>query len=165
MSFFLDAYALDAIREGRFDFAYGPHPLLALLLFAAIPAVVWLLYRRTSRPLTTRWKTLLICLRSSVLILLLLMLMRPVITAYQGKPQETWLAVIVDDSASMQIADAGGGNTRQQAVTEALYGDGGILGALADRYQVRTFAFGPSVRRINDSSEFSAEANTSGLQQ
>ncbi|HLT64596.1 MAG TPA: hypothetical protein VKZ92_08745, partial [Pseudohongiella sp.] len=113
----------------------------------------------------TRWKTLLICLRSAVLMLLLLMLMRPVITTYQVNPQETWLAVIVDDSASMQIADAGGGNTRQQAVTEALYGDGGILGALADRYQVRTFAFGQSVRRINDSSEFSAEANTSGLQQ
>ena len=165
MSFFLDAHVIEAIREGRFAFAYGPHPLLALLLFVLIPVVVWFLYKRTSRPLTPRWKTLLIGLRSAVLMLLLLMLMRPVITTFQVNPQETWLAVLVDDSASMQIADAGGGSTRQQAVTAALYGEEGILAALAERYQVRTFAFGQSLRRINDQGEFSAESNASGLQQ
>lgn len=165
MSFFLDAHVIEAIREGRFDFAYSPHPLLALLLFVLIPVLVWFLYKRTSRPLTPRWKTLLISLRSAVLMLLLLMLMRPVITTFQVNPQETWLAVLVDDSASMQIADAGGGNSRQQAVTAALYGEEGILAALAERYQVRTFAFGQSLRRINDQGEFSAESNASGLQQ
>lgn len=165
MSFFLDAYVIDAIREGRFDFAYGPHPLVALLLFALIPALVWLLYRRTTRVLTPRWKTLLITLRSAVLMILLLMLMRPVITTFEVNPQETWLAVLVDDSASMQIADAAGGSTRQQAVASALYGDDGILSALAERYQVRTFAFGQSLRRINDQGEFSADANASSLEQ
>jgi uncharacterized membrane protein len=165
MSFFLDAHVIEAIREGRFDFAYGPHPLLALLLFVLIPVLVWFLYKRTSRPLTPRWKTLLISLRSAVLMLLLLMLMRPVITTFQVNPQETWLAVLVDDSASMQIADAGGDNTRQQAVTAALYGEEGILAALAERYQVRTFAFGQSLRRINDQGEFNAESNASSLQQ
>lgn len=165
MSFFLDAYVIDAIREGRFDFAYGPHPLVALLLFALIPALVWLLYRRTTRVLTPRWKTLLITLRSAVLMILLLMLMRPVITTFEVNPQETWLAVLVDDSASMQIADAAGGSTRQQAVASALYGDDGILSALSERYQVRTFAFGQSLRRINDQGEFSADANASSLEQ
>lgn len=165
MSFFLDAYVMEAIREGRFDFAYGPHPLITLLLFALIPVLVWFLYRRTTRPLTSRWKTLLITLRSAVLMILLLMLMRPVITTFQVNPQETWLAVLVDDSASMQIADAGGGSTRQQAVASALYGDNGILAALSERYQVRTFAFGQSLRRINDQNEFNAEANASSLEQ
>ncbi len=165
MSFFLDAYVIDAIREGRFDFAYGPHPLVALLLFALIPALVWLLYRRTTREISPRWKTLLITLRSAALMILLLMLMRPVITTFEVNPQETWLAVLVDDSASMQIADAAGGSTRQQAVASALYGEDGILSSLAERYQVRTFAFGQSLRRINDQAEFSADANASSLEQ
>lgn len=165
MSFFWDAYVIEAIREGRFDFAYGPHPLLALLLFALIPVLVWWLYRRTTRPLSSRWKTLLITLRSAVLAILLLMLMRPVITTFEVNPQQTWLAVLVDDSASMQIADAAGGTTRQQAVASALYGDNGILASLSERYQVRTFAFGQSLRRINDQNEFSADANASSLEQ
>ncbi|MDP2283466.1 MAG: hypothetical protein Q8L06_04950 [Pseudohongiella sp.] len=165
MSFFLDAYVLDAIRDGRFDFAYGPHPLISLLLFLLIPAVVWFLYRRTTRPITRRWKNLLIGLRSAVLMLLLLLLMRPIITTFEVNPQETYLAVLVDDSASMQIADVAGFESRQQAVTDALYGENGIVAGLADRYQVRTFAFNQSLRRVSDASDLTAQGNSSGLEQ
>lgn len=165
MSFFLDAYVWDAIRDGRFDFAYGPHPLIALLLFALIPALVWFLYRRTTRPITRRWKNLLVGLRSAVLMLLLLLLMRPVITTFEVNPQETYLAVLVDDSASMQIADVPGFESRQQAVADALYGEGGIVAGLADRYQVRTFAFNQSLRRISDAEDLTAQGNDSGLEQ
>ncbi|MDP3518923.1 MAG: hypothetical protein Q8S94_17340 [Pseudohongiella sp.] len=165
MSFFLDAYVLDAIRDGRFDFAYGPHPLISLLLFLLIPAVVWFLYRRTTRPITRRWKNLLIGLRSAVLMLLLLLLMRPIITTFEVNPQETYLAVLVDDSASMQIADVTGFESRQQAVTDALYGENGIVAGLADRYQVRTFAFNQSLRRVSDVSDLTAQGNSSSLEQ
>ncbi|MDO8910141.1 MAG: hypothetical protein Q7W55_16765 [Pseudohongiella sp.] len=165
MSFFLDAYVIDAIRDGRFAFAYGPHPLIVLLLLALIPALVWFLYRRTTRPLTPRWKSFLVGLRSAVLILLLFMLMRPIITTFQVNPQETYLAVLVDDSASMQITDTPGAVSRQQAVTNTLYGDNGILAGLSERYQVRTFAFNQSVRRVSDAAELRAEGNASGLDQ
>jgi len=165
MSFFLDAYVWDAIRDGRFDFAYGPHPLIALLLFALIPVLVWFLYRRTTRPITRRWKNLLVGLRSAVLMLLLLLLMRPVITTFEVNPQETYLAILVDDSASMQIADVPGFESRQQAVADALYGEGGIVVGLADRYQVRTFAFNQSLRRISDAEDLTAQGNASGLEQ
>jgi len=165
MSFFLDAYVWDAIRDGRFDFAYGMHPLIALLLFALIPALVWFLYRRTTRPITRRWKNLLVGLRTAVLMLLLLLLMRPVITTFEVNPQETYLAVLVDDSASMQIADVPGFESRQQAVADALYGAGGIVAGLADRYQVRTFAFNQSLRRISGAEDLTAQGNASGLEQ
>lgn len=165
MSFFWDAYVWDAIRDGRFDFAYGPHPFIAVVLFLLIPLLVWLLYRRTTRPVTRRWKNLLIGLRSAVLMLLLLLLMRPVITTFEVNPQETYLAVLVDDSASMQIADVAGFESRQQAVADALYGEGGIVEGLADRYQVRTFAFNQTVRRVSGAEELTAQGNASGLEQ
>jgi uncharacterized membrane protein len=165
MSFFWDAYVWDAIRDGRFDFAYGPHPFIAIVLFLLIPLVVWFLYRRTTRPVTRRWKNLLIGLRSAVLMLLLLLLMRPVITTFEVNPQETYLAVLVDDSASMQIADVAGFESRQQAVADALYGEGGIVEGLADRYQVRTFAFNQTVRRVSGAEDLTAQGNASGLEQ
>lgn len=165
MSFFWDAYVWDAIRDGRFDFAYGPHPFIAVALFLLIPPLVWLLYRRTTRPVTRRWKNLLIGLRSAVLMLLLLLLMRPVITTFEVNPQETYLAVLVDDSASMRIADVAGFESRQQAVADALYGEGGIVEGLADRYQVRTFAFNQTVRRVSGAEELTAQGNASGLEQ
>jgi uncharacterized membrane protein len=165
MSFFWDAYVWDAIRDGRFDFAYGPHPFIAVVLFLLIPLLVWFVYRRTTRPVTRRWKNLLIGLRSAVLMLLLLLLMRPVITTFEVNPQETYLAVLVDDSASMQIGDVAGFESRQQAVADALYGEGGIVEGLADRYQVRTFAFNQTVRRVSGAEDLTAQGNASGLEQ
>ena len=165
MSFFWDAYVWDAIRDGRFDFAYGPHPFIAVVLFLLIPLLVWFVYKRTTRPVTRRWKNLLIGLRSAVLMLLLLLLMRPVITTFQVNPQETYLAVLVDDSASMQIGDVAGFESRQQAVADALYGAGGIVEGLADRYQVRTFAFNQTVRRVSGAEDLTAQGNASGLEQ
>jgi uncharacterized membrane protein len=165
MSFFWDAYVWDAIRDGRFDFAYGPHPFIAIVLFLLIPLLVWFVYRRTTRPVTRHWKNLLIGLRSAVLMLLLLLLMRPVITTFEVNPQETYLAVLVDDSASMQIGDVAGFQSRQQAVADALYGEGGIVEGLADRYQVRTFAFNQTVRRVSGAEDLTAQGNASGLEQ
>ena len=165
MSFFWDAYVWDAIRDGRFDFAYGPHPFIAIVLFLLIPLLVWFVYRRTTRPVTRHWKNLLIGLRSAVLMLLLLLLMRPVITTFEVNPQETYLAVLVDDSASMQIGDVAGFESRQQAVADALYGEGGIVEGLADRYQVRTFAFNQTVRRVSGTEDLTAQGNASGLEQ
>src|SRR5690554_877664 len=170
MNFFLEAYAWEAIRDGRFSFAYGPHPLIALVLLALVPVAVWWLYRRTTRPLTPRWKALLIGLRSVALVLILLMLMRPVATTWQVNPQETYLAVLVDNSESMQITDLPNGQSRIDAVNNALFGaqaaggsQGGIVESLAERYQVRTFGFGRDLQRISSADELDATDNVSRL--
>lgn len=165
MSFFLDAYAIEAIQNGQFSFAYGPHPVLAVLLFLALPAIIWLLYRNTTRTLPPRWKALLITLRSLIAIVLLFMLLRPVITTWQVNPQETYLAVLVDDSESMQIPDLAGEQRRLDAVTNELFSDNGILAPLAERYQVRTFAFNKQLRRISEAGQLSAEGNASRIDQ
>ena len=165
MSFFLDANAIEAIQNGQFYFAYAPHPVLAVLLFMVLPVLVWLLYLNTTRPLTPRWKTLLITIRSLIAIVLLFMLLRPVITTWQVNPQETYVAVLVDDSESMQIPDLAGEQRRRDAVAAELYADNGILSPLAERYQVRTFAFNNQLRRISGADELTAQGNASRLDQ
>ena len=97
-----------AFAEGNVDFAYGISPLLFLVLVGLIVAGVWLTYLKTTRPLSPPWKAFLVGLRSSVLVLLLFCLLRPVITTLQVSPQETYLGVIIDDSQSMAITDMAG---------------------------------------------------------
>ena len=121
---------LTALEDGTFTFAYGISPWLFALLVVLITIGVWFVYRKTTRQLSTPWKAFFIGIRSSVLVLLLFCLLRPVVTTLQVSPQETYLAVLIDDSQSMAIADLPDGQTRQAAVEEQLY-ENGLLDGLS----------------------------------
>ena len=143
---FIDQNLLQAIEEGRFTFAYGVSPFVFLLIVVGLVAVVWFTYRKTTRPITPGWKAFFIGLRSSVLVLLLFCLLRPVITTTQVTPQETYLGVLIDDSESMQVEDQSG-QARAEAVS-ALLLENGYLDQLAENFQVRTFRFDNETNRI-----------------
>lgn len=155
---------LAAIQEGTFSFAYGISPYLFGLLVILIIAGVWFTYARTTRPLSTGWKSLFVGLRSLVLILLLFCLLRPVITTMQVSPQETYLAVLIDDSQSMSIADLAGAQTRRDGVAEALYEDG-LLDNLSDSFQIRSFRFDKETQRIAGRDGLGQEGTTSSIDQ
>ena len=136
-----------AFAEGNVDFAYGISPLLFLVLVGLIVAGVWLTYLKTTRPLSPPWKAFLVGLRSSVLVLLLFCLLRPVITTLQVSPQETYLGVIIDDSQSMAITDMAGERSRQDALRENFFG-AGVIDDLAENFQIRSFRFDKQTERI-----------------
>ena len=165
MKYLLDQHAIDAIQEGRFSFAYGISPWLFALIAVALIALVWLLYRKTTRNLSPGWKGSLITLRSVVLLLLLFCLLRPVVTTEQVVPQESYLAVLIDDSQSMSIEDVSAGRSRADAVAQLLYEGGGILEPLADSFQVRTFRFDKDTQRVTDSAGLSAAGTASSIDQ
>lgn len=165
MNFLIDQHYLDAIREGRFSFAYGVNPWLALLIVAGLVGVVWWSYLKTTRTLSTAWKTGLVTLRSLVLVLLFVCLLRPVVTTEQVVPQETYLAVLVDDSQSMSIPDLSGGQTRAAAVSELLYGTSGIIEQLSESFQVRTFRFDKTTQRVSEPGALTAAGTASSLDQ
>lgn len=151
-----------ALSEGRFTFASDLPGFIMLFLLLAVPLVTWYLYGRTTRALSHRDRTILTALRASALILLLLMLFRPVIQEWETNPQETYLAILIDDSQSMQIQDdANATQTRTQAVQNAL--SPAVLTSLREQYQVRTFAFGREARRLNSPTGLSAADNRSDL--
>ena len=136
-----------AFAQGNVDFAYGISPLLFLVLVGLIVAGVWLTYLKTTRPLSPPWKAFLGGLRSSVLVLLLFCLLRPVITTLQVSPQETYLGVIIDDSQSMAITDMSGERSRQDALRENFF-DAGVIDDLAENFQIRSFRFDKQTERI-----------------
>ncbi len=144
---FTEPNLFTALSEGNLSFAYGISPFLFLVFVVLIIAAVWLTYWKTTRPLSTGWKSFLVATRSSVLVLILFCLLRPVITTTQVSPQETYLGVIFDDSQSMSITDMSGSTSRSAAVNDTLV-DGGVLDDLSQSFQLRSFRFDKQAERI-----------------
>ncbi len=155
---------LSAIQSGNFSFAYGVPLWVFALLVIMIIAGVWLTYIKTTRPLTPVWKGLLVANRSSILILLLFCLLRPVMSTVQVSPQETYLGVLFDDSQSMAIADLASGQTRQDAV-EQLFFEDGLLEQLGESFQLRSFRFDKTTSRISDLDGLGQDGTTSSIEQ
>ncbi len=153
-----------AFTEGSLSFAYGLSPFVFLLIAIAACVAVWFTYRKTTRPLTTGWKTFFIALRSSVLVLLLFLLLRPVVTTLQVSPQETYLGVIIDDSQSMAIADMPGGESRTDAMQRALFSRG-VIDELSESFQIRSFRFDKQAERIADETELDEGGTASSISQ
>jgi len=153
-----------ALAEGNLTFAYGVSPWMFGLAVIVIIVAVWASYLKTTRPLSPAWKTFFVVLRSSVLVLLLFCLLRPVITTLQISPQETYLGVLVDDSQSMSIADEAGGESRQSAVQERVL-DSEVLAELDEAFQLRNFRFDGSTERISDVGDLALEGTASAVDQ
>ena len=80
-----------------------------------------------------------------MLSILLFCLLRPVITTLQVAPQETYLAVLIDDSQSMAIADMPAGQTGEACAK--------VLWRRSPRragreFQIRSFRFDKTAERI-----------------
>lgn len=153
-----------ALSDGSLTFAYGISPMLFAVLVVLIIAAVWASYYRTTRPLSTGWKTAFITLRSAVLVLLLFCLLRPIVTTTQVSPQETYLAVLMDNSQSMTVADMPGDQTRMAAV-QSEFVDNGVLDELAESFQLRNFSFDKQTRRIISLDEEGEAGTASSIDQ
>lgn len=116
--------------------------LTVLLVVAAVAGVVWL-YAREASPAGAMYRTLLIVLRLTALALVLVMLSGLLLSATrQGQPR---LVVLVDRSASMELATKPSNASRLTAVQDWLLQDEGeVLRAWNDNYalELRSVADG-----------------------
>ncbi len=87
-------------------------------------------------------------LRVATLALLLFCLFRPVLVVKAAVSQQNFLAVLVDDSRSMQIADWNGKPRADFIRQEFVDPASAVSKALSDRFVVRTFRFSSAANRI-----------------
>jgi uncharacterized membrane protein len=110
-----------------------------ILLAAALLALVIYVYRREGR--SRGVKIALGVVRSLILAFLLVLLNRPLLTLGQSRTEPSILAVMVDDSISMRVRDAGGAG-RLEAVAKTLAAsDRALLNELSKKHQVRLYRF------------------------
>ena len=134
----------------RGTLAFGadwPTYLIALLALAvAVPALLGTLRLRAG--LRPRDRVVLVTLRGLAVLLVLGCLARPALLLSAAAPQRNVVAVLLDDSRSMQIADVGEANgTRADAVRARFAADGALMRALGDRFVVRTYRFSRTAER------------------
>ncbi|MGE5199447.1 MAG: FixH family protein, partial [Rhodospirillaceae bacterium] len=108
-------------------------------------AAVWV-YRRPGRA-PGRSRAALLALRLSALAVFLFALLRPVLVVRTVEPERNVLAVLVDGSRSMDIADLDA-RPRSAFVRDTLGPSGALRAALARRFAIRDFAFASTARRV-----------------
>ncbi len=134
---FLLGSSVWAFRSGELGFARGwPMWLFWALLLAGVLAIGATLLRRQlswPRALTLG------ALQAAFLALALVLLWRPVLNVEEIKDRENVVAVLIDDSGSMNSPENDGGPTRRAQAVEAL--DDGVLQAIGERSDLRLFSF------------------------
>ncbi len=91
-------------------------------------------------------------LETGMVALLLFLLWHPALSVATLRPQQNVVAVLVDNSKSMAIADSGG--TREAAAKKAL--NDGLLKGLGEKFQVRLYEFGKEPERIPNADSLNA---------
>ncbi|HXC32689.1 MAG TPA: glutamine amidotransferase [Verrucomicrobiae bacterium] len=125
-----------------------PWWVFVILVLAAGAGLAWLI--RAKLPGAARqvrnWRVWVIwSLQFALAALVLLLLWQPAVLVAELRPQQNIIAVLVDDSRSMSIADAGGGATREAAAIKSL--EGGVLDQLGKKFQVRVYRMDRQISR------------------
>ena len=147
---FLFKYPSLVFTKGRFVLlGAGPAWLLAVLAVAAAGGLALLIRwrQRTATVELRTWRAWAIWgMQSAMVALVLLLLWRPAMIVSELNSQQNIIAVVVDDSRSMSIADSGG-KTREAAAIEVL--KNGVLAGLQKRFQTRVYRLGGKVTAVD----------------
>ncbi len=148
---FLFKYPSPVFTRGRFVLLGSWPAWLLVVLIAAAGGGLALLIRRRLRdaaPKMQSWRAWVIWgLQSTLLALILFLLWEPAMSVSELSSQQNIIAVVVDDSRSMSIADSDG-KTREAAALAAL--EGGLLAELRRRFQTRIYRLGSQLTRVHD---------------
>src|ERR1017187_9420990 len=144
-------YPVSLFQKGHFVFL-TPWPLwlMAVGIVVAAGMLFWHIHRNHGmlsglRPMAI-W-----LLETAMAALLLFLLWHPALSVATLKPQQNVIAVLVDNSRTMAIADASG---TREAAAAALVKD--VLPALTGRFQVRLYEFGKEPQRIQKPEQLTA---------
>jgi len=144
---FFFEYSPAMFAQGDIRWAAWTGSFVAAAVTAVAIAAAVVSYRAGAR-LSLRDRLVLTTLRVAMLLLVLACLFRPVLVVRAAVPQQNVVGVLLDDSRSMQIADADG--QPRAAYVQSAFGalDAGPLKTLADRFTVRVFRFSSTATRV-----------------
>ncbi|HZJ33581.1 MAG TPA: hypothetical protein VFD21_18545 [Vicinamibacterales bacterium] len=144
----LFSYSPFVFRQGEFRFDLTPASLAAALLVGVVAAGAVLTYKRVRvNEGRIRDRVVLTTLRLLALAVVLFCLFRPTLVVRAAVDQQNVVAVLLDDSRSMQIPDQGT-QARGQFVRSQFAPDGALMKSLSDKFLVRVFRFSSTAGRL-----------------
>jgi uncharacterized membrane protein len=139
-------------QQGEFRLSPSDGSYVAAVLAVVAVFLTVFTYRGLAARGRLRDRVVLTALRIATICLVLFCLFRPVLVVKAAVPQQNFLAVVIDDSRSMQIADWG---TEQRGafVRQAFGKDAALIKALSERFVLRTFRFSAAASRLGSPDE------------
>jgi uncharacterized membrane protein len=131
---------------------YVPAAAWNVLLLLLIVAWVWYVYRREAT--SPRFRLITGAIRLAVMLLVLALLNRPMFSLTQTRTEPSVLAVLVDDSLSMQVQDApgeqSGKNASRLAAVQRLLGadQARVLADMAANHELHLYRFDSTASAI-----------------
>src|SRR5215469_527366 len=142
-------YPSAVFRKGQFVLlAKWPAWLLVVVTGAAAVGLALLIRWRlqNAAPEVRNWRAWTVWgMQSAFLALVLFLLWQPAMIVAELNSQQNIIAVVVDDSRSMSIADSDG-RSREAVAVAAL--EGGVLAGLRQRFQTRLYRLGSELTRV-----------------
>jgi uncharacterized membrane protein len=146
---FLFKYKWSLFAKGDLRLANRPSWLILALILIAFGALIYFLYIRPPYRISTSNRVGLAVLRTMLLLLLAFLLMRPVLVISSVIPQSTSIAVLADNSRSMQLTDENG-RPRLDAIKELMVTGNTFIRGLESKFKVKTYSFADTTARIPD---------------
>ena len=162
---FLLRHRLTELGAGRFGFGLPVTTAIIIGGVALIFLAVWILYRKTTTPVAGRLRFFLILLKSTALVILFLCLLQPMLTTSKLIPQESTIAVLVDNSRSMTIRDVQGTESRGERSSEILFGNNGLKDRLKDNFHFRAYRIDLNTHPISGPADLSFKGTRTSLAQ
>lgn len=153
---FLFKYRPALFERGEVSFAMPARTATIVLAILAVGALV--AYLIAPRGVPRRDRLVLGALRAMAVAILVLVLMRPTLLLSSAVPQRNILAILIDDSRSMRIADGSGAETRAAAAGRIFAEDSALARELSDRFILRYYRFGESASPLDATTSLDFDA-------
>ncbi len=148
--------------KGELSFAARPSLAVITILAVLIGLLAYYLYLRPGVRLNSKWQAGLIALRLALLAFLIILLMRPVIVVPSIIPQSSAVAILTDDSLSMQLEDENG-RSRIQAAKELLAPNADFVRGLEAKFKTNLYRFSLTTEKIKEASQLAATGTATDL--
>jgi uncharacterized membrane protein len=159
----LFSYRPIVFQQGEFRFDVTTGSLVAAVLAGAVMVAAAMTYRGVRGKGRMRDRVVLTILRMAALALVLFCLFRPTLIVRAAVPQQNVVAVLLDDSRSMQIPDWGG-QPRGEFVKQSFGApETPIMKALSDRFLVRVFRFSSTAGRLESPNDLTFNGSQTRL--
>jgi uncharacterized membrane protein len=139
-------------QQGEFRLSPSTGSYVAAVLAGAAILLAVITYRGLTDRGRVRDRIVLTALRIATLGVMLFCLFRPILVVKAAVPQQNFLAVLIDDSRSMQISDWGTAS-RGAFVKQTFGKEAPLVKALSERFVLRPFHFSQSASRLGSTDD------------
>jgi uncharacterized membrane protein len=159
---FLFKYSRTVYAKGQFGFANRPSLIIIALLAVLVAVLLYFLYIRPGYRIPAKSQWALIALRTVLLGVLAVLLMRPVIFISSIIPRSSYVGVLVDDSRSMQISDENN-RPRAEVIKSLIAPDSTFTRGLDAKFKIGLWSFSNATTRLKSASELTTNGNASDI--